>query len=81
MMVKLETNRRMRDRLQLSATILTQWWRPVTSTKALDLLHWAMCAVLYQHTTMAIKMANKVGEFFVVFFDVALAAAGAIRRE
>jgi hypothetical protein len=38
-----------------------------------------MHAVLYRRTTMAIKMASKVGPFFVVvLFAVALAAAGAI---
>jgi hypothetical protein len=36
----------------------------VASSKALDLLYWAMHAVLYQRTTTAIKMASKVGEFF-----------------
>jgi hypothetical protein len=43
--------------------ILAQWWRPVASSEALDLLHWAMCAVLYQRTTAAIKMASKIGQF------------------
>ncbi len=33
-------------------------------TKALDLLHRAMCAVLYQRTAAAIKTACKVGPFF-----------------
>ncbi len=55
------------DQLHLSAAILTQWWRPVASTKALDLLHWAMCAVLYQRTAMAIEIASKVDPFFVTF--------------
>ncbi len=35
--------------------------RPVASSKALDLLHWAMCAVTYRHIAMAIKTASKVG--------------------
>jgi hypothetical protein len=43
---------------------LTQWWRPVVSRKATNLLHWAMRAVLYQRIATAIKMASKVGAFF-----------------
>ncbi len=65
---KLKTNQHMRDRLNLLAAILTQRWRPVASTKALNLLHWAMCAVLYRRTTAAIKMARKVGPFFHCYF-------------
>jgi hypothetical protein len=41
--------------------ILAQWQRPVASSKALDLLHWAMCAVLYQRTARAINMATFLG--------------------
>ncbi len=44
--------------------ILTQLRRSVTSSEALDLLHWAMHAVLYRHTAMAIKMTSKVGVCF-----------------
>jgi hypothetical protein len=41
-----------------------------------------MHAVLYRRTATAIKMASKVGTFFVVIlFVVALAAAGAIRSK
>jgi hypothetical protein len=54
----------MREQLHLLAAILAQWWYPVASTKALDLLRWAMHTVTYQHTTTAIKMASKVGPFF-----------------
>ncbi len=72
----------MRDRLQLLASILTQWRHPLAFTKALDLLHWAMHVVLYRHTAAGIKMASNVGPFFVVdLFAVALAAAGAIRSK
>ncbi len=56
------------DRLQLSATILTWWWRLVASNKALNLLYWAMHAVLYRHTTAAIKMATFLGAFVDCFF-------------
>jgi hypothetical protein len=41
----------------LSGVILAQWWRPVASNEALDLLHQAMRAVTYRRITMAIKMA------------------------
>jgi hypothetical protein len=54
----------------LSDIILAQWWRPVASSKALDLLHWAMCAVLYQRTVAAINMATFLG----VFVDCCLVA-------
>jgi hypothetical protein len=43
--------------------ILAQWWHPVASSKALDLLHRAMCAVLYQRTAAAINMATFLGVF------------------
>ncbi len=50
-------------RFILSDIILTQWWRPVASSKALDLLFWAMHAVLYQRTTAAMNMATFLGVF------------------
>jgi hypothetical protein len=43
--------------------ILAQWWHPVASSKALDLLHWAICAVMYRGITMAIKTACFLGVF------------------
>jgi hypothetical protein len=70
------------DWLQLLAAILAQWRHPVASAKVLELLHRAMCLVLYRRTAAAIKMAIKVGPFFViVLFAVALAATGAIRSD
>jgi hypothetical protein len=63
-MKKLGKNRRMRDRLLLSAKILTQWWQPVASVKALNHLYWAMHGISYGRTAMAIKMASKVNAFF-----------------
>jgi hypothetical protein len=54
----------MHDQLHLLAAILAQWQCPVAFTIALDLLHWAMHAVLYRCTATAIKMARKVGPFF-----------------
>jgi hypothetical protein len=55
------------DQLHVLAAILTRWWHPVASTKALDLLYQAMHAVLYRRTTRAIKMARKVGPLFCCF--------------
>ena len=43
--------------------MLAQWWHPVASSEALDLLYWAMCAVLYRHIAMSIKTAGFVGVF------------------
>ncbi len=62
-MKKLERKWHMHDQLHLSAPILTQWWHPVASSEALDLLHWAMCTVLYQHTATVVKIATFIGVF------------------
>jgi hypothetical protein len=43
--------------------ILARWGRPVASSEALDLLHWAMCAVTYRRIAMAIKTATFLGVF------------------
>ncbi len=66
------------DQLLISEQILAWWQCPVAFSEALDLLCWAMCAVLYWHIAMAIKMSGKVG---AVVFPVALAAAEAIWSE
>ncbi len=72
----------MHDQLHLLAAILAQWQRPVASSEALDFLYQAMQAVSYRRTTTIIKMASKVGAFFVVvLFPVALAAAGVIQSK
>ncbi len=47
----------------LSDIILAQWWRPVASSEALDLLHRAMRAVTYRGIAMAIKTATFLGVF------------------
>ncbi len=47
----------------LSDIILTQWRRPVASSEALDLLHWAICAVTYRCIAMTIKTACFLGVF------------------
>jgi hypothetical protein len=46
-----------------SDIILARWRRPVASSEALDLLHWVMRAVTYQHITMAIKTPTFLGVF------------------
>ena len=43
--------------------LVAQWWRLVAFMKDLDLLYWAMRAVLHHCTAMAIKMASKGGTF------------------
>ncbi len=53
----------MHDQLQLLAAILAQWQRLVASNKALNLLHWAMCAVTYRRIAMAIKITSFLGVF------------------
>ncbi len=44
--------------------IFAQWWCPVASSEALDLLHWSMHALLYQRTATTIKMTSKVSRCF-----------------
>ncbi len=43
--------------------ILARWRRPVASSKALDLLHQAMRAVLYWFTATAMNMATFLGVY------------------
>jgi hypothetical protein len=59
----IKNNRRSHDRFILLDIILTQWRRPVASSEALDLLHWAICAVTYRRIAMAIKTACFLGVF------------------
>ncbi len=54
----------------LLGIILAQWRRPGASSKALDLLHWAMHAVMYQCQCIAI--AIKTASFVGVFVDSCL---------
>ncbi len=53
----------MRDRLQLLAAILDQWRHLVASNEALNLLHRAMCVVMYRRIAMAIKTATFLESF------------------
>jgi hypothetical protein len=48
--------------------IIAKWQRPVASSEALDLHHWAMCVVTYWCIAMAIKIAS----FACVFVDCCL---------
>jgi hypothetical protein len=59
----IEKNRRSHVRFMSLDIILAQWRRPVASSKALDLLHWAMHAVTHRRLAMAIKTASFVGVF------------------
>jgi hypothetical protein len=59
----IKKKRRSHVRFVLSDIILARWQRPVASSKALDLFHWAMCAVLYRRTAAAINMATFLGVF------------------
>jgi len=43
--------------------VVTRWRHLVASIKALDLLHWAMRAVLHHRTAMAIEIASDGGAF------------------
>jgi hypothetical protein len=38
--------------------VVAQWWRPVASRVALDMLHQAMRFLLHRQTAMAIELAN-----------------------
>ncbi len=81
-MKKLRKNWCSFDRNTLSEQILAQWRHPVASIESLDIRHWAMRAVSYRRTATAIKMASKVGAFFVVVvFIETMAAAGAKQSE
>jgi hypothetical protein len=57
-------NQLIHDRLMISGGILAHWQHPVSSSEALNLLHWAMQKVYYWRIAMTIGMASKVGIFF-----------------
>ncbi len=57
----IKKKRRSHVQFILSDIILAQWQHPVASSKALDLLHGAMHAVLYLRTAAAINMATFLG--------------------
>jgi hypothetical protein len=45
---------------------LAQWRHPVTSSKAWDVLHWAMHPALYRRIRMAIKITSILPALLVV---------------
>jgi hypothetical protein len=59
----IKKNRRSHVQFMLLDIILAQWWCPVASSEALDLLHWAMRAVTYRCIAIAIKTATFLGVF------------------
>jgi hypothetical protein len=66
----------------LLVAILAQWQRPVVYSEALNLLHWALRAVLYWRTATHQNGQQKYLHFvIVVLFAVSPAAAGAIRSK
>ncbi len=60
---KTRKKRRFFSHCLLLAAILARWWCLVAFYKALNLLHWAMCAVLYRRIPMAIDSATFLGAF------------------
>jgi len=46
--------------------ILAQWWRPVASKVALDMLHRVMRLASHRRIVIAIEMARKGGAIFSV---------------
>ena len=61
-MTNIGENRCWHVRLMLSKQVLAQWWHPVASSETLDLLHWAMRAVLYRCIAVAIKIKTAGGQ-------------------
>jgi hypothetical protein len=59
----IEKNHRSHVHFILLDIILARWQHPVASSEALDLLHWAICAVMYRRIAMAIKTACFLGVF------------------
>jgi hypothetical protein len=59
----MEKNQHSHVQFILSDIILARWQCLVASSKALDLLHQAMHAVLYRRTATAINMATFLGVF------------------
>jgi hypothetical protein len=63
-------NRCWHVQMMLLEQMLAQWWHPVASSEALDLLHRAMRAALYFSIALVIKTAS----FVRVFVDCCLFA-------
>jgi hypothetical protein len=65
MVLTMKTSKKthMHDRLSLLVAILTRWWCLVAFEKALNLLHRAMCVVMYRRIAMAINLATFLESF------------------
>jgi hypothetical protein len=63
-------NRHSHGPIMLLGIILARWWHPVAFSEALDLLHWALHAVMYRRIATTIKTAS----FADVFVDCCLYA-------
>ena len=48
-----------------AAQALTQWWHPLASSKARDVLHWVLRPALYCRIRMVIKIASEFPTFFI----------------
>jgi hypothetical protein len=48
-----------------TAQALAQWWHPVASSEALDVLYLAMCPASYRCIAMAIEIVVDLPVFFV----------------
>jgi hypothetical protein len=53
-----------------TAQALARWRHPVASSKALDVLHRAMCPASYRCIAMAIEIVVNLPAFFVIDFVV-----------
>jgi hypothetical protein len=53
-----------------SVQALTQWRHPVASSKAWDVLHWAMHPARYHHICMAIKNASNLPAFLLSWISL-----------
>ncbi len=62
-MENIEKNHRSHVPFMLLDIIVTQWRRLVASSKVVDLLYQARCAVMYRRIAMAIEKASFVGVF------------------
>jgi hypothetical protein len=51
-----------------TAQALDQWWHPVDSSEALDVLHWVMRPTSYCRIRMAIEITRDLPAFFVVVY-------------
>jgi hypothetical protein len=53
-----------------TALALAQWWHPVASSEAWEVVHWAMHPTFYGHMRMVIKITSTFPAFFAVVDSV-----------